>query len=110
MIKYFVVGLVAVAIWVGVGLKFYDTLNDSTLRQAQRHIDECYGSSGYNRAFARPPSIERECGAHRRKWDSEEPLRRFTAGLVGFLFAFVFAFIALLVFFIRWLNRRPVGA
>lgn len=107
MMKKVVVGLVALAIFVGVGLLMGENFRSSALRVAETGRTACFASEGYidGDISLAPSDVRDRCGRFYREYSDGETMRYVQGGLLGLAAALVF--LALAWFFM--FRRRDTG-
>lgn len=105
--KKLVVGLVALAIFLGVGFLMAETNRASAQRVAESGRNLCFAERGYfgGDISMAPAPVHEECGRHYRDYNDGETMRYVQGGLIGLAAAALF--LALAWFFM--FRRRDTG-
>jgi hypothetical protein len=96
MMKKIVVGVVALAIFLGVGFVMADKNQKAGLRVAETGRNLCFAQKGYvdgDMGIA-PDNVVQECGRYYRDYEAGETMRYVKAGLIGLGAALVFLVLA----------------
>ncbi len=103
--KKLVVVLVALAIFVGVGLLTASQLGDNALRLAESERDVCYANKGYlvRTGQTIPDEVRNQCTQPIRAYEDGAAIRLVYGGLVGLAVAGIFFLVAWFLF----IRRRP---
>lgn len=106
--KKLVVGLVALAIFLGVGYFMGESKRASAYRVAETGRTACFAQRGYlgGDISLAPEEVRQECGRYFRDYSDGETMRYVQGGLVGLAAALVFLILA---WFFLFRRREPEG-
>jgi hypothetical protein len=109
MVKKLVVGLIALALCVGIALLLYENMRSSAMRLAETGRDLCYAQQGYDlvNSPSIPDTVVSTCGQSFRDYSAGETMRYVKAGAAGLVGGGLFLVLA---WFLMFRRREPVGS
>ena len=108
MMKKVVVGVIALAICVGIALLLYENMRSSAMRLAETSRDLCYAQQGYDlvNSPSIPDTVVNSCGQGFRDYSAGETMRYVKAGAAGLAGGGLFLVLA---WFLMFRRREPAA-